>query len=451
MRKNSALKLIVLVIAIVLVSLISFVGIYKLQNGQMVNIMPNYNLGKEFKGTRLITFTVDESTKEVKNDETETEGEETAETTTVPVNSKEILTDSNYELVKDILVKRLINYGFIDYDLRIDKNTGTIALETGESAELDDMLAFLVSQGKFVILDAETEEVLLDNSNIEEAQTMYYTGDDGTTVYLDIRFDEEGKAKLEEISKIYVETTDEEGNSTKKSVVIKLDNDTVTTTYFGQTMSTGELPLTIGNKTKDTSKLGEYLQESQKIEILLNNGLYPIVYEAGINEYISPIITDNIINIVILGVIAVVALLSIYLIIKYKLTGLIAAISMVGYLALYLIMIRFTDTIISLEAFAAIAISAILEFIFVKSTAKMIKENPENANKQINKKLLKHASIQIPLYLMAIVFVFVEWETIKSFGIALFWGLLVYAAYNYFVAKTIFVQKADMLESKRGN
>ena len=455
MKKNSALKLIVLIIVVVLISLISFVGIYKLQNGQMVNIMPSYNVGKELKGTRLITFVVDESTKEVKNETAEVEGEgteENAETTTVPVNSKEVLTESNYELVKDILSRRLINYGFIDYDLRLDKATGTIALEVGESTELDDMLAFLVSQGDFRIIDSETEEVLLDRNNIKEVATTYYQNkDEDINVCLNIIFDEEGKSKLEEISKTYIETTDEEGNSTKKTVSIKIDDDTITTTYFGDTFSTGELPLTIGKATKDTSKIQEYLIQAEQTEILINNGLYPIVYTIDVNEHISPIITEGIINKVIIGVAIGLVLLAIYLTVRYKLTGFIAAISMIGYLALYLIMIRFTDTIISLEAMAAIAISAILEFIFVKSIAKKIKENPENANKLINKQLLKHISIQIPLYIMAIVFVFVEWETIKSFGIALFWGLLVFAAYNYFIARPILLQKAVMLDEKRRN
>ncbi|MBQ9298481.1 MAG: hypothetical protein IJ223_05605 [Clostridia bacterium] len=448
MKKNSTLKLIVLIVIVVLIALISFVGIYKLQNGQMVNIMPNYNLGKEFSGTRLFSFIVDDSTKEIKNEETETE-EETAETTTVPVNSKEVLTESNYQLVKEILEKRLVNYGIIDYDLRVDKNTGTIALETVESTDLDDLLAFFISQGKFSILDAETNEVLLDNANIKEAKTMYYTNDDGTNVYLDIVFDEEGKAKLEEISKTYVETTDEEGNSTKKNVTIKLDDDTVTTTYFGQTMSTGELPLTIGTATTDANKLRDYLLQAGQIETLINNGMYPIVYTTDINEHISPIVTENILNKIVLGVIIVVALMTLYLIIKYKMSGIIAAISIVGYLALYLIMVRFTDTIMSLEAFAAIAISVIIQFVFVKRATNIVKEKPENAGKEINKEFLKSISIQIPLYIMAIVFVFVEWETIKSFGIALFWGLLVYLAYNYFITKPILMQKANIISANK--
>ena len=139
----------------------------------------------------------------------------------------------------------------------------------------------------------------------------------------------------------------------------------------------------------------------------------------------------------------------VYLVIRYKTLGIISAISMVGYIALYLITVRFTDTIISLEAIAAIAISILLEFVFVQAIAKAIKKDSANATKTINKELIKNISVQAPLYIMAIVFVFVEWETIKSFGLALFWGLIVSLVYNLIITKYTFIQKANMMEAKK--
>ena len=47
MKKNNGLKLTILVICIILISLISFVGIYKLQGGNIKNIMPEYTTSKE--------------------------------------------------------------------------------------------------------------------------------------------------------------------------------------------------------------------------------------------------------------------------------------------------------------------------------------------------------------------------------------------------------------------
>ena len=459
MKKNSALKLTILIVCIILISLISFVGIYKLQGGMIKNIMPDYLVSKELNGTRLIKFVVDDSTKEVESATTEETTEEASEETsaedeteeqadenteTVPVNSKEVLTAENYELSKNIIQKRLNQFNMINYDLRVDTTTGDIALEVPENSGIDDILGYLLSQGTFKIIDTETEEVLLDNSNIEEAKTMYYTDTTGTTVYLNIVFNDEGKQKLEEISKTYVETTDEEGNSTTKTITIKLDDETITTTYFGQTMSNGELPLTIGSPTTDSNTLQNYFVQSGEIAIVLNNGIIPIVYDIGTNEYVAPVITQDILNKIILAAIIILALMVVYLIIRHRTYGIISALSIIGYIALYLIVVRFTDTIISLEAMAAIGIAIILEFVFVQAIAKKLRENSANADVTIKKELIKNISLQIPMYIMAVVFVFVEWETIKSFGIALFWGLIISLIYNFVFTRLMFIQRANM-------
>ena len=441
MKKNNALKMTILVISIILISLISFGGIYKTENGIVKNIMPEYSVGKEFNGTRLISFSVDTSNEE-KTTTTEDGSEETKES--VPVNSKEVLTEANYELAKNIIQKRLNDFGVINYDLRVDKASGTIALEVANDSEIDDILTYLLAQGKFQILDTETEEVLLDNSNIKETKTMYYTDTEGTSVYLDIVFDDEGKIKLEEISKTYIQTKDEEGKSTEKTVTIKLDDDTITSTYFGQTMSTGELPLTIGNPTTDANTLQNYFIQSAQIVAVMNNGVNPIVYDITTNEYVSPVISAEILSKVVLAVIVALGLMLVYLVIRYGTLGIVSAISMVGYIALYLLAVRFTDTVVSLEAMAAIGISILLQFVFVKEIARAMKKENASAKIVMNKELIKNISIQIPLYIMAIVFVFASWETIKSFGIAMFWGLIIALLYNVVFTRTMFIQKEAM-------
>ncbi len=449
MKKNNGLKLTILVICIILISLISFVGIYKLQGGNIKNIMPEYTTSKELNGTRLITFKVDTSNKEDSKTTATTDGSEDENTEKTPVNSQEVLTEENYELAKNIMKKRLDQFNIINYDLRVDKTTGTIALEVGEDGQIDDILAYLLSQGNFTITDTDSGEVLLDNSKIKETKTMYYNGTSGTNVYLDIIFNDEGKTKLEEISKTYVETKDDEGNSTKKTITIKLDDETITTTYFGQTMSNGELPLTVGSASNDSNTIKNYLVQAGELAIVLNNGINPIAYTIGTNEYVAPIITPDTLNKIIISALVVLAVMIVYLVIRYKTLGIISALSMVGYIALYLITVRFTDTIISLEAIAAIAISILLEFVFVQAIAKAIKKDSANATKTINKELIKNISVQAPLYIMAIVFVFVEWETIKSFGLALFWGLIVSLVYNLIITKYTFIQKANMMEAKK--
>lgn len=447
MKKNGALKMAILIISILLIALISFVGIYKQEGGSLKNILPDYLVGKELSGTRLISFVVDDSTEEAQSTVTEEENEskDTENTTTeeVPVNKTEVLTEENYELAKNIMKARLNDFGVDNYDIRVNKENGTIVLEVAENIGIDNMLVYLISQGNFQIIDTETEEVLLDNSDIKNAKPMYYTSTTGTTVYLDIVFDDEGKTKLEEISKTYVETEDEEGNTTKKTVSIKIDDETITTTYFGQTMSTGELPLTVGSETTDSATLNEYFKQSEQIAILLNNGVNPILYTVDTNEYVSPIIDETIFKNIVIAAIVILAIMEIYLIIRYKLAGLISAIAMIGYLALYLLVVRFTDTILSLEAIAAIGIAVIVQFMFLQAISKSIKEGVSNIDSAVKKELIKNIQVQIPLYIMSIVFVFANWETIRSFGTSLFWGLIISVIYNFTFTRLVFIQKEN--------
>lgn len=437
MKKNGALKMAILVISILLISLISYVGIYKKEGGIWKNILPDYLVGKELSGTRLISFVVDDSTETVEKTEEETEETKTEE---VPVNKTEVLTQENYELAKSIMKNRLDKFGIDNNDIRVNTENGDISLELAENKKIDDIMIYLFSQGKFQIIDSETEEILLDNSNIETAKTMYYTSKTGTTVYLNIVFDEEGKAKLEDISKTYVETEDEEGNKTQKTVSIKIDGDTITTTYFGQTMSKGELPLTIGSETTDASELNDYFLQSEQIAVLLSNGVNPIIYSVDTNEYVSPIIDKTIIKNIIIISIIILALLEIYLIIRFGKSGIISAISMIGYVALYMLIIRFTDTVLSLEAIVAIGLAIAIQLMFLQGISSKIKKGVANVDVAVKQELIKNMQVQIPLYIMAIVFVFAKWESLMSFGTSLFWGLIISIIYNFVFTKSMFMQ-----------
>ena len=106
--------------------------------------------------------------------------------------------------------------------------------------------------------------------------------------------------------------------------------------------------------------------------------------------------------------------------------------------------VRYTDIVVSLEAMAAIGISVLLQFVFVQALAKAMQAENASAKIAMNKELVKNISVQIPLYIMAVVFVFAAWETIKSFGIALFWGLAISLLYNFVFTKTMFIQKEAM-------
>jgi hypothetical protein len=79
MKFEQKLKIIVLILIIVLVSLMSFGGLFIQNNGKMVNLLPNYIKGMDLKGYRYITLEVAED-EEHNHDNEEEKVEESAQT-----------------------------------------------------------------------------------------------------------------------------------------------------------------------------------------------------------------------------------------------------------------------------------------------------------------------------------------------------------------------------------
>ena len=143
--------------------------------------------------------------------------------------------------------------------------------------------------------------------------------------------------------------------------------------------------------------------------------------------------------------IAVLAVIGIIvLIVKYKAKGLLAGIAYIGLAALYLLLIRYANVVISVESIFGIAIILILNFIFtsmlLNKIGKNIKENTENVvNKSTVETYKKFFDRIIPICAITIAFCFIKWIPISSFGMILFWGIVISFVYN--VAVTKFIEK----------
>lgn len=442
MKNKKTLKVLVLLVAIVLVSLIAFVGIYQYDKGSMKNILPEYALGKEVKGSRLITFKVDTSTKtnDTDNSEDATETENADETSEqseenaskeVPVNATEVLNAENYQLSKNIIEKRLQEAKIEEYDIRVNEEDGKIILDMPDNTTTDNVLQFLMQQGDFNIIATDSEEVLLSKSDLEKSQVMYYSNEKGTTVYLNLKFKKDSTKKLEDVTKEYVENTAEDGTKTKKTITIKIDDEKLLTTYFGETISDGQIQIPIGDASNDNAEINENATNASYIAMILNNQTLPIVYTSGENQYVSPILDSNSLNKIIIVAASLVVLVMVYLAIRYKKNGILAAIGLVGYLAIVMLLIRFTNVPIAFGSMSAILLSAIMEVIFI---TKLLKDAD---GKKMDETIIKMTLAQIPLYVIAIVFCFVTWLPMVSFGTALFWGLIMETAYNYLIVKNL--------------
>jgi len=447
-----ALKRTLIILLIILLALISFGGIYIQKTKFVENILPEYKLGPDFTGLRNIGLKVSDATKDIYYDLDGNVVDEEGKNTTKKVesvNKEENLTKDNYKKAKEIIEKRLekikqVQYtsaGIVEnkaidyYTIKQNEETGKIELKLPENANTDMVLRYVATKGDFTIVD-DQDNVLMDNSYIKEANVGYSSTSSGVTVYLTIQFDKQGTEKLKEISNTFIKTTDEEGNDTTKKIKVKIDDSEMLNTYFTEEISNGMIQLSFGTATGNS--LATYAQEAKNLETLLNAGNLPIVYEADENHYVLSDINKDMLFIPTIVIMSLLVIGIIILIVKYKVKGLLGAISIIGYIAAFLIIVRLTNVVITLEGVAGIITSIILEYISIMYALNKMKENTDLTCNQCFTKFLP---ILVPIAISTVILCFVKWLPIYSFGMTMFWGIILVIVYNHVVTKLLVSEK----------
>ena len=415
---NRRLKIVLITLLIVLLSIISFVGLFVQDTKFMKNLIPEYRLGMDLDGYRAITLVVSDETETVYYDKDGNVVQEEAEDGTseeVPVNSEEDLTADNFTKTKKVVEQRLSDLGIVEYLTRLDENNGTLTVQIPEDSMTDTASQFLYSRGLFTIED-ENGQVLLDNSNIKRVQVTYGSTSTGTAVNVNIEFNDDSVEKLKEITNIYVESTDEE-------------------------ISNGVLPLTLGTSS-NSETVTQYLNQASNIAILLNSGEIPVEYTVDQNRYITSDLTleDAFIPAIVVLTILVIAFL--FLIIKYRKLGLFAVISFIGYVAVLLLAVRYFNIMVTIEEIAGILIVSVLNYMVLVYLLHILKKTNKNVaeyREAFNKALISMLIVLVPTLIIGIILCFATWLPAYSFGTVIFWGIFIMAIYNSFVTRVLFL------------
>ena len=453
-KTMKTVKILTITLLVILISMISFVGIYQKNKNKMENKVKDYSYSMSLNGARTIKLKVN-----------------TESTDDVPNNSEEVLTAENYKKSKEVIEKRLNKMNVEEYTTSVNETTGEITIQIPEqNSQTDTIIGNLNTVGKFEILDSETKEVLLNNDDIKSSEVLYNTTNSGTSVYLQIEFNKNGKDKLKNVSQTYVsvnnttnnttennvaenttsETENEatntttEGSSdtatTEKKITMKIDDQEIMSTSFDEPITTGKIQLSVGSATTDKTTLQNYVDQAQSVATTLDTGKLPVKYDLEKNQYILPkLTTQDLIKVEIaIAIIAVVGI--IILIVKHKLNGLLSGIAYVGLSAVYMLVVRYTNVTISIESIAGIIIVLILNYIFttmfLNKIEELNKEKAENVMKKATGATYKKFYLRIiPICIMAIAFSFIKWVTISSFGMITFWGIVIIAIYNAIITR----------------
>ena len=465
MRK---VKILTIVLAIVLVTLVAFGGVYIKTQNRMENKVKDYSLGRELEGARVAEIKVSQSD--------EDSGEQ----------NTELLTEENYKIVKKTIENRLNKLNIEDYTISLNKQDGTIRVEFPEDENTDSYVYYLTAQAKVQIdekaeeseTDTNTENVtateLISDEMVKSAKYSYTQNVDGQyQVSLEITLTDEGQAKIQELSGTYaflateideIESAEEESeeetentegtdaeetaedantesenteNQETQEQTKKIASLTIAGTEYDITkIDKNKITVTIGTPTSNTTSANNNIAIAAELEMLINAGKYPIEYELTANRYVySSISTEQLLYFGI-AVLAITVVILLIFIIKYRKRGLLISISYVGFVSLFLLILRYANVKITIEGIGGIIVVMIINLAFIKTILtrmqkmKMLDEAINYTYKNVFSKL-------IPVIILVIVFCLSGWANLSSFGMAMFWGLMLMAIYNILVTKTL--------------
>lgn len=412
MNKNYTLKITLAMLVVILISIVSFVGVYKGKN-----VMKEYSLGKDLSQRHVAIYKVKEdATEEV------AEGEEKKEESPEEKTKK-------YINAKNIVEKRLASMRAEDFEVRLD-NDGNIAIEVPTSIDAS-VLNEIMTEGKIEIKNQSSGESIMDASAIKSASTSI----DSTTytkpmVKLNIKFTKDAQNKFKSMDANY---TDDEGKTSKATFALTIDGQTLYSDSsapgsFLESAKNGSLDLVVGgqddsDEIKDDS-LAALIRVAQ-----IDNGSLPVKYTIdSIQEVKSSInIKAIVLTAIILG-----CLLFIYALIKYKNKAILPMLSIVGMVGAVLLTLRYTNVKITLFTILGIGLVTLLNYILVMKSLEGKKSFKDN--------MIEVLKMIVPCIIVAIVFCCSPYIQVSSLGMTMFWGLIVLFLYNLLITR-VFLDK----------
>ena len=464
--KKSKLKLLTKVLALLVICLVSFVGIYVQKGNRIENIIKGYDFTKDLSGYREVLLKLSDATEVLDSDgkivgNTDQYDDDSIQSNSykksnTPVNKKENINKNNYEISKQIFKKRLDLMNVEDYNLSLDKTDGKMYLQIPEDDNTDRVISNITEKGNLELKDSNDGKVYITSENLKKISSMYNTTEEGTTVYLHIELNKEGTDILKNLSSNEYATKEEENTTTnetsnetlnqeenkseessekeeQKKLVLSISGNDMLTTSFDDPIQDGVLDLSMGQPSKDQDTIEDSLKTTSTIVTILKSGEMPLTYTVSENQYLTTDITLDMMKNVIIVAGVVLAILLVLMIIKYKFKGLIGMICYIGFIALYLLLIRYTNVAISISGAISFGIILIINYIISMKILSISNQNDKVFKTEYKKVIAK----MVPILIISIVFIFAKWIPLSSSGMLLFWGVVLIMLYNLLVTKNI--------------
>ncbi len=262
-----------------------------------------------------------------------------------PADEDQDVTSEQINRVKDVISQRLVLNNITDYEIYADTvNKQVIARFPWKNDEQDfDPTAAIEELGKTAMLefhigsDTETKKdedgnavldedgneikvpsgkLVLTGDDVDSAAAMYDTSDGKQTPVVQLKLKDSGKEKFSEATK--------QQAANDGTISIWLDNEMISNPGVNEQITNGEAVISGGFSD---------FSEANSLANLINSGALPFSIEVKGNNVIDPTLGEQSLNIMVTAGVIAFTLVSLFMLLYYRLPGFVAVIALIGQVA----------------------------------------------------------------------------------------------------------------------
>ena len=94
-----------------------------------------------------------------------------------------------------------------------------------------------------------------------------------------LNLNEEGTKELAELSKEYISSVDGRGTENIQYITVRLDEQELMTTFFGEEIPDGQLNVPMGEPATDETTYNEVYEQLLRLNDIINGEMLPLVYD----------------------------------------------------------------------------------------------------------------------------------------------------------------------------
>lgn len=255
--------------------------------------------------------------------------------------------ESDLDSVVSILTRRLSNAGYTEASLTKLKDDGRIQIEIPEEKDINKARDLLGNIGQLSFVDSDGN-VVLTGTDVKSAVAQYgYTSEASLApeYFVEIKLKSDAVQKFSEAT--LAASSSEKKSAGKNYIEILLDDETISKPYVSEQLNLEDVMIT-GYFDEDSAN---YLAS------VIGSGQLPFKLDEIRADTVGPTLGEKALETAILAGMIGIALVALFMLVYYRLPGLVSVIALIAYIAIEAIVLVVTKVNLSLPGVAGIVLS----------------------------------------------------------------------------------------------